>query len=196
MFAPDAASDVHRFIARARRLDPAALVRLRPGADDTIELWTVLPFGVLACASAPGSIDGDATVRAADLETVVSDGEMPNRVDRQWRGALPADTGVVLDELSAEECHRIGESAGQTLRQARGKGVGDRRLRDVLLDHVALHISVESGEYEIRLRLVLGLLRMGFAPAGPVRIRLTAGRLGLEAVGGTVWNPAPGLTIL
>ena len=196
MFAPVAEPRVRSFLARAVRLDPAALVRMRPAGDGNVQLWTVLPFKVLAGTTVPAQLSTDVTVAAADLAAGLSDGTMPATRDGQWRGAVPGDAGTVLEQLSAAECRGIGAAAADTLRRSRGRGLGDRRLRDALLDHVTLRVCVEQGEYELRLRLVLGLLRMGLVGDDTVRVRLTAGRLGLETDLGVVWNPAPGLSVL
>ncbi|MGH8880488.1 MAG: hypothetical protein ACRD0P_24565, partial [Stackebrandtia sp.] len=83
----------------------------------------------------------------------------------------------------------------RALAQARGKGVGDRRLRDVLLDHVALQVSRDETTHEIELRLVLGLLRMGFVSGVPVEVRRAAGRIGLRTDVGTVWERSKGLAL-
>ena len=112
-----------------------------------------------------------------------------------WRAALPSGAGTVLDEISAAELRGLGEAAADTLGRARGKGVGDRRLRDALLDHVALRVTDADATREIRLRVVLGMLRMGFVGPDPVRIRRLPGRCGLESASGVVWERAAGLTV-
>ncbi|WP_415645029.1 hypothetical protein [Stackebrandtia soli] len=185
-----------RFLARACRLDPNALVRLRAGAAGTVEAWVVLPFDVLAMTSVPGDFDGDRAVLAAELLRVLDGGELPVSRDRQWRGALPRGTGEIVEEIPVADIRRIGEAAAATLRAARGQGVGDRRLRDVLLDQVVVTVLDDDGDHAVRLRLVVGLLRMGLADAGVVRVRRLGGRLGLEADMGTVWSSDPGLTLL
>lgn len=192
-----ATNDVRIFLGRARRLDPQALVRLRGAADGVVELWTVLPFDVLAATRVPGDLDKDITVRSGDLEDTLADGSWPTPVDELWRGALPGGEGEVLETIAATEFAKLGESAASALTGARGRGVGDRRLRDTLLDHVALQVlSEDRRRHDIRLRLVIGLLRMGFAPGGMVNVRSHLGRLGLQGVHGTVWNPSAGLSIL
>lgn len=189
--------DVRVFISRARRLDPAALVRLRPGGAGAAELWTLLPIMVLANLTVPGSVAGDTTVRAEALAAWLDGGAAPAPADHQWRGALPRDRGEVLEELPAAECHRIGAAAAATLSEARGRGVGDRRLRDALLDQVVLHVETGTTTAQVPLRLMIGLLRMGFAGTGDgaVRVRRSGGRLGLEGSAGAVWGPAPGLEL-
>lgn len=197
MFVTETPDDVRVFCTRARRLDPGALVRLRPGGPGRAELWTLLPFTVLANLTVPGTAEADATVRADALVAWLDGEAEPSRADQQWRGALPTDRGEVLEELPAAECRRIGEAAAATLKEARGKGVGDRRLRDALLDQVVLHVEADGGRHEVPLRLLIGLLRMGFAgqDSATVRVRRSGSRLGLEGIAGAVWGPAPGLAL-
>ena len=192
-----AANDVRVFLGRARRLDPQALVRLRSVADGIVELWTVLPFDILAATRVPGQLEEDTTVRSGDLESALPDGPLPTPVNEMWRGALPGGDGEVLETIAASEFARLGESAAAALDAARGRGVGDRRLRDTLLDHIALQVTGDDGpSHDIKLRLVIGLLRMGFAPSGTVNVRSNVGRIGLQGAYGTVWNPSAGLSIL
>lgn len=198
MIAAESVADVRTFLARVCRLDPEALVRIRPaGGPGRVELWTVLPFRVLATRAARGDLNEDVTVRAAQLVDSMPDGGTPARMDLHWRGSLPGDVGVELEQIPAAECRRIGVAAGEALRQRRGGEVGDRRLRDALLDHVALRVATEDGtEHEVRFRLIVGLLRMGFATRGMVSVRSSGGRLGLAGVDGAVWNPTGKLTLL
>lgn len=196
------------FLARAQRLDPQALVRLQPTGDGG-RLWVMLPFGVLATMSMSMTVSEDVTVRADALSDRVRDAEatdliagMP-RHDGQWRGGMLPDPGAqVIERLTAGECHRIGDEAATALRDAQRqaeeqqRAIGERRLRDTLLDHVALTVTVESDKHDVPVRLVVGLLRMGFAPDGTVLVRRSGRRLGLEGVHGAVWAAGGGLPLL
>ncbi|GAA4900224.1 hypothetical protein LX16_0615 [Stackebrandtia albiflava] len=202
MLSTAAPGDLRTFLARLRRLDPAALVRIRPEPDGGVRLWTVLPFHVLATRAMPGRTPGDVTVRAADLWDGLTSDTVPTRYDGQWRGMLPDPAAPVIEELTAAECQRIGRQAAESLDRARdrarreGRAVGERRLRDTLLDHTAFTVATGSERHTVRLRLVIGLLRMGFAPEGPVAVRRSGDRIGLEGVHGAVWNPSAGLRML
>ncbi len=55
-------ADAEAFLARLVRLDPGAVVRLRPHGTDhgrRVEMWAMLPFGVLASRTLPVTLDRD-----------------------------------------------------------------------------------------------------------------------------------------
>ncbi|PWU43624.1 hypothetical protein DLJ46_30420, partial [Micromonospora globispora] len=85
-------ADAGAFLARLVRLDPAAVVRLRPvpGAGRTA-LWARLPWGVLVVRTVAGEAPGDVTVAAAELlaELEADGGALPRRRDDRWRWPLP-----------------------------------------------------------------------------------------------------------
>ncbi|MGH3713869.1 MAG: hypothetical protein ACRDT4_10480 [Micromonosporaceae bacterium] len=199
--APEAVADTGAFLARLVRLDPAALVRLRPARAGAVALWAALPFDVLATRLVPAGLTDDVTVRAAELLAVLERGEraLPPRHDAAWRTPLPPDGGEPLETVPTGEIRRITRAAAQTVRDAGAAGVGERRLRDELLDHSALIITVGSRREELPLRLVVALARMGFL--GPddtaaVTIRAAGSWFGAEARYGTAWyRPASTLRI-
>ncbi|HIW61506.1 MAG TPA: hypothetical protein H9881_03535 [Candidatus Stackebrandtia excrementipullorum] len=201
-------SDLLVFLARARRLDPHALARLQP-VEGGGRAWAVLPFGVLATRVVPVAVSEDVTVRVSDLfdrargAGGLASVEGLSRHDGQWRGGtLPDPAAPVIERMAAHECRRIGDEAGTALRAAQEqarvdqRAVGERKLRDTLLDHVALTVTAEATRYEIPVRLVVGLLRMAFAGDGPVLVRRSGRRLGLEGVHGGVWLIGGGLPLL
>ncbi|MFF3855168.1 hypothetical protein [Micromonospora sp. NPDC002575] len=213
-------ADAGAFLARLVRLDPAAPVRLRPAppvgepgaAGGRTALWARLPWGVLAVRTVAGAGRGDVTVAARELLAALSSGAggLPVRRDAQWRWPLPPPVSRSVELLPAGELWRIAEAAAGTLREAAahgvaGRAVGQRALRDALLDHVAVVVTPDDPPgppVEIAQRLVQGLVRMGFlgrpgsAAAGPgagpaggdVQVR-TAGRwVGLVGPYGAVWS--------
>ncbi|MER7269397.1 hypothetical protein ABT344_13980 [Micromonospora carbonacea] len=224
-------ADAGAFLARLVRLDPAAPVRLRPAAPVRLRpaapaggpdaaggrtaLWARLPWGVLAVRTVAGPGCGDVTVAAGELLDTLSSGVggLPVRRDAQWRWPLPPPASRSVELLPAGELWRIAEAAAGTLREAAahgvaGRAVGQRVLRDALLDHVAVVVTPDDppgAPVEIAQRLVQGLVRMGFlgrpgdgdtAAAGPgagagggdVQVR-TAGRwVGLVGPYGAVWS--------
>ncbi|PZF97235.1 hypothetical protein C1I99_15985 [Micromonospora deserti] len=199
-------ADAGAFLARLVRLDPRALVRLRAGdAGGRTVLWARLPWGVLAGRTVAGAGPGDATVAAGELlaELAAGSGTLPGRRDAQWRWPLPPAASRRVETVPAGEVRRIAEAAAGTLRSAAahgvgGRAVGQRALRDALLDHVPLVVTPDdpsAGPVEVTQRLVQGLVRMGFlgaapgdgAPAG-IQVR-TAGRwIGLVGPYGAVWS--------
>lgn len=203
-------ADAGAFLARLTRLDGAALVRLRPSTPGYTALWARLPWEVLVTRTVPGSA-GDVTVRAADLLAELSRGgaALPPRRDELWRWPLPPAGPEVLEQVPARAVREIGAAAEGTLRAVArgglgGRPVGDRVVRDALLDHIAITVTREPGtdRVDVPQRLVQAVIRMGFLgdPAvpdtAPVRV-LRAGRwVGLAAAYGTGWlRPAGPLTV-
>ncbi len=193
-------TDVGPFLARLVRLDRDALVRLRAAGPGAIELWGRVPWGVLVTRVVPGQPVPDTSVGAAALLNSLTqgDGELPSARDRDWRWALPPGPGRVVETLPAEEVRRLGTAAAETLSAARGR-VGERMLRDALLDHVPIVVTVEQNKIEIRQSLIQALLRMAFIGTDGrhvVTVRITATWVGLGAEHGSVWlQSRPSLAI-
>jgi hypothetical protein len=190
--AADAVPDVGAFLARLVRLDPDALVRLRPVRAGAVALWGRLPFDVLVTRLVRSDLAEDATVNAAELLRGLERGErsLPGRHDLAWRSPLPPSAAEVLEDVPAGEFRRIAQAAASTLRAAGGRGVGERRLRDELLDHVALVVTHGDHRAEVPVRLVQALARMDFLgadDAAAVRIRRAPGWLGTEGWYGAAW---------
>ncbi|MET8310067.1 MULTISPECIES: hypothetical protein [unclassified Micromonospora] len=205
-------ADAGAFLARLVRLDPGAPVRLRPaGAAGRVALWARLPWQVLVVRTvAGGPADGtpeDVTVAAAELLAELERGgaALPARRDAQWRWPLPPARSRPVEALPAAELRRIADAAAGTLRTASehgvaGRAVGQRMLRDALLDHVAVLVSPDGPPgppVEVPQRLVQGLVRMGFlgpvdGPAGApaeaaVQVRVAGRWVGLVGPYGAAW---------
>ncbi|MGS2616897.1 hypothetical protein ACVCAH_20580 [Micromonospora sp. LZ34] len=202
-------TDAGAFLARLVRLDRAALVRLRPaGPPGRTALWARLPWAVLVVRTVAGAAPGDVTVGAGDLLAALTAGraELPARRDAQWRWPLPPAASRRVETLPGGELRRIAEAAAGTLRSATahgvaGRAVGQRALRDALLDHVPVVVTPDDppGEpVEVTQRLVQGLVRMGFlgAPEGgsgaaegdDVQVRTTGRWVGLVGPYGATWS--------
>ncbi|SBT46295.1 hypothetical protein [Micromonospora auratinigra] len=192
-------ADAGAFLARVVRLDPATLVRLRPvpGAGRTA-LWARLPWGVLAVRTVPGVAPGDVTVAAAELlaELTAGGDALPRRRDDGWRWPLPPVASRAVEALPAEDVRRIADAAAGTLREAAthgvaGRAVGQRALRDALLDHVAVVVTPDDAPdepVEVPQRLVQGLVRMGFLGGGEVQVRVAGRWVGLVGPYGAAWS--------
>src|SRR5690606_1839815 len=137
---------------------------------------------------------------------VLATGDLPaTRADRLWRWPLPPGTGTVVEEVPSGRIRDLAVAAAGTLRVATGGGptrrvVGERRLRDALLDHVAIVVQPDGGgaTVEVRQRLVQAAVRMGFLGGDdtPVRVRTAGGWVGLAAYYGSAWlAPASPLTL-
>jgi hypothetical protein len=198
--------DAGAFLARLIRLDPAALVRLRRLADPArTALWGLLPWQVLVTRTVRGSGPEEATVAAADLLAVLTAGgdRLPARRDADWRWALPASSGRVVETITTGELADVARAAAGTLRTAvAARRVGERMVRDALLDHVAIVVtapqgagpdSPAAGRVEVPQRLVQAVVRMGFLGARegyedePVQVRIAGRWVGLAAPYGTAW---------
>jgi hypothetical protein len=201
-------ADAGAFLARLTRLDAGALVRLRPAGPDRTALWARLPWDALVTRSVPGELSQDVTVRAADLlaELAREGTELPARRDELWRWPLPPARAEELERVPVAAVREIGAAAEGTIRAAArggvgGRPVGDRAVRDALLDHVAIRVSTEfGGDVEVPQRLVQAVIRMGFLGSVPdtdsVRVLSATRWVGLAAAYGTAWlRPAGGLIV-
>ncbi|WP_406072338.1 hypothetical protein [Micromonospora sp. NBC_01638] len=205
-------ADAGAFLARLVRLDPTAPVRLRPaGGPGRVALWARLPWQVLVVRTvAGGPADGpaeDVTVAAAELLAELEHGgaALPTRRDAQWRWPLPSVHSRQVEALPVAELRRIADAAAGTLRTASeqgvaGRAVGQRALRDALLDHVAVRVTPDgapASPVEVPQRLVQGVVRMGFLGAadGPVaghdepavQVRVAGRWVGLVGPYGAAW---------
>lgn len=197
-------ADAGAFLARLVRLDPAAPVRFRPAGPDRTALWARLPWRVLVVRTVAGAGPGDVAVVAGELlaELERSGAALPPRRDALWRWPLPPAASRPVETLPADDVWRIARAAAGTLRVASeqgvaGRAVGQRALRDALLDHVAVLVTPEDPPgppVEVPQRLVQGLVRMGFLgspdaarPAADVQVRVVGRWVGLVGPYGAAW---------
>ncbi|ASW56329.1 hypothetical protein [Plantactinospora sp. KBS50] len=163
------------------------------------------PAGSSAAGSAPaGSAGGsDATVLAAELLARLEAGapQLPVRRDADWRWALPPSGARTVEELPVGELRRVSAAAQEALRAAaahgvRGRAVGQRALRDALLDHVPIVVApaaAGAAPVQVPQRLVQAVTRMGFLGADRpgaddrVLVRVAGGWTGLLAPYGVAW---------
>ncbi|MEV8515957.1 hypothetical protein [Dactylosporangium sp. NPDC051484] len=193
-------SDAVAFVARVVRLDPGAVVRLRPAGEGAVTLWSRLPWGVLVCRGIPARIALDRTVSARELLESM-DGELPAPRDTDWRWSLPRVPGTVVERIPRGDVVRVGEAAAQTVRTAAAEGVGgrpvgSRMLRDALLEHVPITVTTEAGDrIPVSQRLVQAVIRMGFTSgtAGDfVDVRISGPWTALACTYGSAWHRAGG----
>ncbi|RKR87874.1 hypothetical protein BDK92_2175 [Micromonospora pisi] len=188
-------ADAGAFLARLTRLDPTAVVRLRPaGPAGRTALWARLPWAVLVGRTVAGPGPADVTVSAAALLAELARGgaALPPRRDADWRWPLPPSAGELVDTMPGADVRRIAVAAAGTLRDAAdhgvaGRAVGQRMLRDALLDHVAVVVTRSSpdgppGRFEVSQRLVQAVVRMGFLGPAATPVE-AAGSTPVEAVG-------------
>lgn len=201
-------ADAGAFLARLLRLDPAALARLRPSTvgPGATEIWAMLPFAVLVTRMLPVAVEKDVTVAAAALLDTLRDPAAPpaQRRDEAWRWPLPPSRGRPVETIPTEEIARVAEAASRTLRSASeqgvgGRAVGERAVRDALLDYVPVVVTGSDGtRVDIPQRLVQAVVRMGFLATSPahgsvtlgdnlITVRLSSGWICLDASYGSAW---------
>ncbi|HKT01232.1 MAG TPA: hypothetical protein VJT31_17035, partial [Rugosimonospora sp.] len=131
----------------------------------------------------------------------LSGGPPPPRRDAAWRWRLPPAGGTAVERIPPDEIRRLGTAAERTIREAgqhvsaSGRAVGERVLRDALLDHVPIVVEAAGQRVEVPQRLVQAVLRMGFlgpgtggAAGAPVVVRTAPGWVGLAGGYGTAWR--------
>lgn len=190
--------DAGAFLVRLVRLDKNAPVRLRPSGP-RVALWARLPWDVLVTREVAGTVPDDITVSAAELLATLGaeHDRLPQRRDADWRWPLPSPGGTVVEHVATAELTRLADAAAGTLREVTGGGlgraVGQRAVRDALLDHVALVVTTDDGDsVEIPQRLIQAASRMGFlGPAGvdghDARVLVSGRWVGVSAPYGVAW---------
>lgn len=178
------AEDLAAFAARLLRFDPGALIRLRDG-----QAWARLPWDVLVCV--PVETSGPRVV-----DSVISAADGKPR-DAQWRGALPAQTARTVEILPAAAVRDAAEAAANTLREVsltglRGRSVGQRAVRDALLDHpVITGTSDEDGTaFVVPQRIVQAIVRMELLSGDNVGVLVSGPWTGLGTRLGSAWHRA------
>ena len=192
-------ADAGAFLARLTRLDPGAPVRLRSTRSRTA-LWARLPWEVLVTREVAGEGPGEATVSAAELLAALARGDdaLPVRRDALWQWPLPGAAVTAVESVAGAELSRLASAAAGTLREVTtsgvaGRAVGQRAVRDALLDHVALVVTPAAGApVEVPQRLIQAVSRMGFlgradVDSGDSRVCVSGRWVGISAPYGVAW---------
>jgi hypothetical protein len=194
VIADESRADAGAYLARLLRLDPAAVVRLRPLSQGWAVIWARLPFEVLVSRGLRAAVARDVTVRARELLAAVGERrDLPAPRDADWRWPLPPPAAVDVETVPAAEVLRIAAAAADTARAALGTGVGgravgSRRVRDALLDHVPIVVDDGSQRTEVPQRLVQAVVRMGFVTTeGDVVVCRAGAWTGLAGEYGAAW---------
>jgi hypothetical protein len=200
--------DLGAFVARAVRMDPQSLVRLRnspsrppgPGADPgatvqaRLQVWATTPFDALVTRSVAGRIDPpDCTVHAANLlpgiavarSTEIDPGPV---VDPLWRTQLPPLAGwSLVDTVPAAVVGDLIERGSSSARDNVSPAGG---TSSSLLDQQVLTVSGAGYTVAVPMRCLFALSGMGFAGTGStssdIRVFATDAWLRLDARFGAV----------
>ncbi|UXA16488.1 hypothetical protein [Mycobacterium sp. SMC-4] len=187
--------DLATFVDRARRLDEAAVIRLRARSDGMIAAWVATGFDVLASRAVGGRVRPADLCAGADalitgLAAMTADGFVDPgfSMDSAWRGAVPADTGFVhLDDVPAGVVVDLAQR-GSALAREHSSAHGPPTS---LLDQEVVRVSAEAGDVGVPMRCVLALAGMGFVRPSPeevIRVRVTPTWLRIDARFGTVYQ--------
>jgi hypothetical protein len=193
---PDAAqrADLAAFLERARRLDDAAVIRLRQRSGDVLVAWAATGFDVLAGRVVAGS------VRPPDISAGVDEllrglaGPGPSGyvdagfpMDSAWRGALPPESGFVhIDDVPAAVVLDLAQRGAEVAKEQGSQGPPVS-----LLDQEVIHVSGAGVTVGVPMRCVFALTAMGFVdPHGEgeiVRVRTVGPWLRVDARYGSVY---------
>ena len=190
-----AAANLGAFAERARRLDDAAVIRLRQRSPDTLVAWTATGFDVLASRVVKGTarpadicIGADELLRglpAADASGYVDPGFA---MDSAWRGVLPPDSGFVhVDDVPAGAIVDLADRGAEV-----SKEQGSQGPPVSLLDQEVIHVSGAGVTVGIPMRCVFALTAMGFVDADAadevVRVRTLGPWLRIDAQYGSIYR--------
>jgi hypothetical protein len=192
--------DLAAFVDRARRLDDAAVIRLRERKGGVVVVWAATGFDVLASRVVagrlrPGDLSAGADALAHGLAAMDDDGRVDPgfAMDSAWRGGLPPDSGFAhIDDVPARVVLDLAQRGGALVKEhssAHGPPAS-------LLDQEVLAVSSEQGDVGIPMRCVFALTAMGFLPTDPsalpadeiVRVRALPAWLRIDARFGSVYR--------
>ncbi|MFE3292094.1 hypothetical protein [Rhodococcus sp. NPDC059234] len=187
------------FLARAVRLDEAAVVRLRQRGDTHVVAWAATGFETLAARVVSGRIRPQDTVVAADglLRALRTGAEVDPgfSMDSAWRGALPPDEGFVhVDDVPA----RILMDLARQGTEVAAEHAGPKGPPASLLAQEVLAVDGGGEHVVVSMRTVFALAGMGFVPGADaesatvdpaelVRVRASRTWLRLDARYGSVF---------
>ena len=167
---PDVAqrNDLAVFAERARRLDDAAVIRLRTRADGLVGAWVVTGFDVLAVRVVTGHVrPADLSCAADQLVAGLAQADGSGYadpgfpMDSGWRGALPPETGFVhLDDIPVPVLVELARR-GADLAREHGSAHGPPAS---LLDQEVLQVGSGPSAVGVPMRCVLALAAMRFLP--------------------------------
>lgn len=178
--------DLSVFAERARRLDEAAVVRLRERPGGMIAAWVATGFDVLASKVVRGRVRptdlcAGADVLLSGLTDMDSDGYVNPGfgMESAWRGVLPPDAGFMhLDDVPARVLLDLAAS-GLTLAKDHSSAHGPPAS---LLDQEVVAVKVGGHSVGIPMRCVFALTAMGFLPQSHTAADFAAQSVSAEEV--------------
>ncbi len=191
--------DFAAFVARARNLDDAAVIRLRERAGGLVVAWVATGFDVLASrvvagAVRPADLSAGADALASGLSASHAGFVDPGfAMDSAWRSGLPPEHGFVhLDDIPARVMLDLAQQ-GVELAREHGSSHGPPAS---LLDQEVILVSAEEDSVGVPMRCVFALTALGFLPPSGeqvsdtevVRVRAHPAWLRVDARFGSVYR--------
>jgi hypothetical protein len=104
--------------------------------------------------------------------------------------SLPPPGITVVESIPAEVIKAAAEKAAQALREFKNRPVGERRVRDALLDHVVIsgRSDRDGREFAVSQRLVQAIVRLGLVDADNVDVLVAGPWTGLGTSRGSAWH--------
>jgi hypothetical protein len=193
-------ADLAAFVDHARRLDDAAVIRLRARSSGLLSAWMATGFDVLASRVVMGKVrPDDMTVAAQRLAHGLSAMDETGYVDpgftmdSSWRSALPPESGFThLDDVPAQVMLDLAQR-GARLAKEHSSSQGPPAS---LLDQEVVRVSSADTSVGLPMRCVFALTAMGFLPQSRdaidasemIRVRVLPAWLRLDARFGSVYR--------
>jgi len=192
--------DLGAFVERLRRLDDAAVIRLRERPGGLVVAWVATGFDVLASRVVAGRVRPadlcagvDALAHGLSLMDDTGYVDPGYSLDSAWRGVLPPESGFAhLDDVPARAMLELAQR-GAELAKEHG---GTHGPPVSLLDQEVVNVQAGAASAGIPMRCVFALTAMGFLPqaaddASPdeiVRVRVLPAWLRIDARYGSVYR--------
>jgi hypothetical protein len=193
-------ADLAAFVDHARRLDDAAVIRLRARSSGLLSAWMATGFDVLASRVVVGRVRPDDMTVAADalargLSAMDETGYVDPgfAMDSSWRSALPPESGFNhLDNVPAQVMLDLAQRGARLAKEhssSHGPPVS-------LLDQEVVRVSSADTSVGLPMRCVFALTAMGFLPQSTdaidasemIRVRVLPAWLRLDARFGSVYR--------
>lgn len=187
--------NLRAFVERVRRLDDAAVIRLRQRSEDLLTTWAATGFDVLASRVFAGSVrPPDICAGADELLRGLAAPDPSGHVDTgfpmesAWRGALPPESSFVhVDDVPASVILELAQRGAEV-----SKEQGPQGSPVSLLNQEVIHVSDAGVTVGVPMRCVFALTAMGFVDPEEadevVRVRTVGAWLRIDARYGSVYH--------
>jgi len=192
--------DLATFVDHAKRLDDAAVIRIRARSAGLLSAWVATGFDVLASRVVVGKVRPDDLSAGADalargLAEMDASGYVDPgfAMDSAWRGALPPESGFThVEDVPARVILDLAQRGARLAKEHSGSHGPPVSL----LDQEVVRVSSADASVGLPMRCVFALTAMGFLPQSPdaigademVRVRILPTWLRVDAKFGSVYR--------